>query len=47
MKHPTIKELQLAGRLLELAADEFSNHGCNEDWVLMRFLAKKLQYFSE
>lgn len=86
MKHPTIKELQLASRLLELAADEFSNHGCNdmqketwgnltmderkalirehyedngeieeaneghkeiEDWVLMQFLAKKLQAFSE
>jgi hypothetical protein len=78
----TPKELQLAGRLLELASNAFSDYGCNdisketwgdltkeerqdlireyymdndepeeaeenrdeiEDWVLMSFLAKKLQ----
>jgi len=26
----TGKEMVLAGRLLELAANEFSNHGCND-----------------
>jgi hypothetical protein len=26
----TVKEIQLAGRLLKLAADIFSNHGCND-----------------
>ncbi len=30
MAHPTPKELALAGRLLELASQEFSNHGCND-----------------
>lgn len=30
MNHPTVKELQLAGRLLECAANEFANHGCND-----------------
>lgn len=28
--HPTIKEFQLAGRLLELAAEHFSNNSCND-----------------
>lgn len=26
----TLKEIQLAGRLLELAADIFANHNCND-----------------
>lgn len=26
----TYKELQLAGKLLGLASDEFANHGCND-----------------
>ena len=30
MKHMSVKELQLAGRLLELASETFSNNGCND-----------------
>lgn len=35
LKPLTSEEMQLAGRLLELAAAQYARHGCNdmEDWV--------------